>query len=683
MEKLKQTLSKAVSKTKNYYQHVLSAVMMILLILIVYGRDLMILANEALQTEALSHILLIPFFVGFLFYLKKDMVKASLALEKYQKQTKTKHIDELIGVSLCLIAFLLYWYGSYTFHPLEYHLLSLPIFVMGIILILFNLKTLKVLILPILFLFFLIPPPNEIMYAAGGTLANFNTEASYNLLKTFGLPVTLSSAYGSPTLMLITSAGEPASFRIDLPCSGVYTLIAFVMFATFLVFVSSTSFLKKAGVFTLGFAIFGLLNIVRITTIISIAYWFGEEVAMFIFHTFAGLVLIFAGMLLTLFAAEKFLKTQIFPSPQEPASCSKCEKSRKTYENFCLQCGKFFNPFKKKISQRFWTKLFLLLIGCSVATLSINAPTFAIAQDLKVESGWEYSTDIFPQIPGYAFRFFWRDTEFERIAKQDASLTYAYIPDNKSDPVVYVLVGVANSISNLHSWEVCLITWQTAHGQYPIVSVLDSRDMLLLEDIPLIARYLVFTYQSPQNHTQVTLYWYTRATFKTGPSVEQKYVRISLIILTKNASNYRQFENKLFSFGQTIADYWKPLQSQSLVSLGIPAQQLLLVSSIAFVIIAKTTQYSAEWRKKKNNLGIFGKFAPEEEKMLFQIILDIAKEKKSIETREISAALKAKTSRNLAFDALLNRLNRLEEYGFIKKDVTTVKNRPKLIWKVK
>jgi exosortase/archaeosortase family protein len=684
VEKVRHVLNKGVLNIKTYYQHVLSAALIMLLILIVYRADLEILVNEALQTEALSHVLLIPFFVGFLLYLKRDMVKASLALEKLRKKTKTQYLDEVIGTAFCLIAFLLYWYGSHTFYPLEYHLLSIPIFIMGITLILFNLKVLTVLIFPILFLLFLVPLPTEFMYTIGGVMANSNTQASYALLKTLGLPVTLTSSYGSPTIALTSSIGQPLSFTIDLPCSGIYSLTAFAMFAAFLALVASAPALKKIGLFVLGFFVFDILSIVRITTIISIGYWFGEEVAMLVFHTVAGLLLIFIGMLLTLFVADKILKIQIFSTTQEQIQCSQCKITLKNFENFCSNCGKFFNPFHMRISKKFWAKLFLLLLGCSIVTLSINAPTFAIAQgpiEVSSNSSWENATNVFPQIPDYRLKFLYRDENFERLARQDASLMYAYFPANTSGSTIYVDVGVANSISNLHSWEVCLITWQTAHGRYPLVSVLDSREIQLLEDVPIIARYLVF--ESPAEYTQVTLYWYEKATFSTGITVEQKYVRISLIILTRNSTNYQQFEDELLTFGQIIASYWEPLKIQSLVSLGVPAQQLLLALSIAFIVFTKTAQYLNELRKKANNLKIFNKFAPAEEKIILQTILDLAKEKKIMETKEINAAIKSRIKKSLQFAKLLNTLNNLKEYGFIKEDIISIRNRPRLVWKTK
>ena len=143
---------KTLSNPKAYFPSILSIVSIILPLLIVYRRDLEILANEALQNEALGHILLIPFLAGILFYLKRDVVTASYAIQKQPKRGMTRYADEIIGVSLCLVAFLIYWYGSYTFNPLEYHLLSLPIFLFGIMIFLFNAKAAIASAIPIAFL---------------------------------------------------------------------------------------------------------------------------------------------------------------------------------------------------------------------------------------------------------------------------------------------------------------------------------------------------------------------------------------------------------------------------------------------------------------------------------------------------------------------------------------------------
>ncbi len=84
------------------------------------------------------------------------------------------HVNQVVGlgnilallqISLCAVAILVYWYGSYTFIPLEYHMFTLPFLTAGLTLLLFNFQTLKQLLFPIAFLTFLAPPPVEILYA--------------------------------------------------------------------------------------------------------------------------------------------------------------------------------------------------------------------------------------------------------------------------------------------------------------------------------------------------------------------------------------------------------------------------------------------------------------------------------------------------------------------------------------
>lgn len=100
-----------------YYPIIFVTAVFFLLHLIVYWRDFEILLNEALNSEALNHLLLMPFLLGFLFYGKREAVKASLSLDWTRKKLKTYYLDMLVGLCLCLIAFLIYWYGSYTFYP--------------------------------------------------------------------------------------------------------------------------------------------------------------------------------------------------------------------------------------------------------------------------------------------------------------------------------------------------------------------------------------------------------------------------------------------------------------------------------------------------------------------------------------------------------------------------------------
>jgi len=672
---------KACTELKSKPFLVLSAIAIPLMILIVYWQDLSLLINEALYSESVTHIILVPVLVSYIVYRKRNVIKATFALEKLRQRSRDPFLIEVIGLSLCLSALLIYWYGSYTFSPLEYHLLSLPLFVAGIVLILFNLKTLTVLIFPILFLLFLIPPPSEITYTAGALIGNFNTQASYLLLKTLGLPAVLQSTYGSPTIAVNTPSGTPMLFAVDLPCSGIYSLIAFTMFATFLAYIIQGALAKKAGLFLFGFAVLQILNILRISAIVAIGYWLGEEIAMTIFHVAAGWILIFGGILLLLLIGEKFLHLQIFKTSNKFPSCSQCDTSIQKQEPFCSYCGKLLKNLtaSTRISGRFWVKIFALLVGLLIVTSTIHAPVFAFAKGLTFTNpNLKESTEVFPELAGYQFKFLYRDVEYEKLAKQDASLLYGYLSLNASTSTVYVDIGVADSLTNLHNWEVCYITYQTSQGHLPLVSVLDSRDVQILENPPLIARYFVF--ESPNNYTQVSLYWYEKALFNTGLTVEQKFVRITLIILATNSTTYPIHEENLLTFAQSISAYWEPLKEQSLFSLSVPLQQSLLGVTTLFIIITGTTQYTRKWRKKNENLKIFEKIVPSSEKLLYQTIKNV-NEGTGATTKEIAHALEQATGKPPDLDELIRMLSYLQENRLLEIDVVNINDEPQLVWK--
>jgi exosortase len=679
---------KAVASKRNIYPQVFAAALIILAVLIVYWQDLSIIANEALQSEAASHIILIPFLVSYMICRKKELVKASLASEKLKGKTNLFSFSDVIGVAVCLSAFLFYWYGSYTFYALEYHIMSLPLFLVGAILILSNTKTLKALIFPILFLLFLIPPPSTITYTAGAIMANLHTQASYTLLKACGLNVQLESSYGPPTIVLNKAAQSSISFGIDLPCSGIYSLIAFIMFAAFLSYIIRGSIIKKITLFLTGFLILQALNIARISIIVLIGNWLGEEIAMNIFHVATGWILIFVGILLVLFMAEKIWKMQIFGGTSSSPPCPACDKSSEKKQGFCSGCGKFLKKSPIKISKRFWIKMAALLFGCYLVTLSIQAPVFALAQtpealSLETPSNQQASTGIFPNVTGYQpIQFMYRDTEYEQIAQQDASLTYLYKPDftNISEPYVWVDVGVANSISNLHSWEVCYVTYQISVGRPPLVTVLDSRDVQLLENPPIVARY--FTFRNQANNTQVTLYWYESVVVKTGLTVGQKYVRISLLTFTSGSGDYATLEQKLLTVAKPIVAYWEPKKGATLISLGVAFEQGLLVIAVGFVAVAETAHYTKKWREKSNNLIIFERFASPNEKLLLKTLKNLSDKTRITTTHAIDLALK-ETTGNATKEYKLNRmLNRLEQSKIIRRDIENVNNEPIFVWKL-
>ena len=90
MKKVEDWIKNGSNNIRLYYRHFLLFLLFLVLVLVIYGGDFWILANEAFQNQALSHLLILPFLVGFLFYLQKDVVKATLLVGRNSQRKSMK-----------------------------------------------------------------------------------------------------------------------------------------------------------------------------------------------------------------------------------------------------------------------------------------------------------------------------------------------------------------------------------------------------------------------------------------------------------------------------------------------------------------------------------------------------------------------------------------------------------------
>src|SRR3972149_2348137 len=98
-------------------------------------------------------------------------------------------------------------------------------------------------------------------------------------------------------------------------------------------------------------------------------------------------------------------------------------------------------------------------------------------------------------INAYNFEFFYRYYGYEKITGMDVSLVYGHCSVNKSDMPVVADVGISSTLSDLHNWEVCCIIYQIGQHRSSIVTVDDSRGMQLIDELPIIARFLAFNHR--------------------------------------------------------------------------------------------------------------------------------------------------------------------------------------------
>jgi hypothetical protein len=124
MQKIK--LPQAIHKlaTANYAGHttlLLKGLTITFAISALYFQDLSIVFTDAFRSEQTYHILAIPFLLAYLLYRKRKMISAAAPQKESVTVGITQHFQTLIGILLTSTAVIVYWYGSYTFTPLEYH----------------------------------------------------------------------------------------------------------------------------------------------------------------------------------------------------------------------------------------------------------------------------------------------------------------------------------------------------------------------------------------------------------------------------------------------------------------------------------------------------------------------------------------------------------------------------------
>lgn len=669
--------------------------LVVLLTLVVYRQDLLIVFNEALKSDVANYILAVPFLLAYMVYRKRKLLRAVVSWNEDQERTI---IENLIGFALCLSALFLYAYGSFTFYALEYHLVSLPLFVAGCTLILFNYRMLRVLIFPIAFLFLLIIPPERAIYKIGAQFSLLTSNIVHGALKLFGLPVELSSTYESPTIIIQNTSGQLLPFTIDVACAGIYSLIGFAVFALFVTYIAKGSPRRKVALFLVGFLLMYGLNIARVLLIVLVGYWWSYEAAMELFHILGGFVLIFIGTLILLGIGEKVLKIKFFDTRIKINPCPVCEQSQRKKETFCSACGNLLKLPEIKLSRKGMYKIVVLII-LSITIINLQLPAFVLASpnsmelDLQNISGGLEAQQFLPAITGYNLEFLQRDTEFEQISQQDASLLYAYYPENQSHAPIFLAVEIADSYSKLHRWEICLFIVPSEQGQEKVTK-LQSRDVQILENPPLVGRFFAF-HPVKSGITMVILYWYEKAAFKIGSSWGQKYVKTSVIAIADSFAqtgeiaspqDYLKLENKLFSIAQGITSHWEPAKAWSfLVIMFAKWGQTLAITMMSLIAVIASFHLWRTWKEEKNSILLYKQLTwyssiSKEEKLTLKVVETLTKIGKSTGTA-IASSYHKLLGKTIKINRLLQILKHAEESGLVKRDIISKQDQPILVWK--
>jgi exosortase len=219
----------------------------------------------------------------------------------------------LVGIAVGLLAFLPGTLAA-RFWLYRIDLLTLPIFVAGLIAILYGVRRLWSVKVPVAFLILAWPLPY--LPLLGEWLVGFTdvTAAAVGLV-TLVLPIAQMSP-GDATVFYVGTDLDAFAVSIGTACAGVNSLVGFLLIGTALATIVRGSTRRRIAWLVGGLFFIWLLNIVRIEAIFLIGHLFGRQAALDVLHPFAGLLLFNVGLVAMLFAAPRMGLT-IGDSPPE------------------------------------------------------------------------------------------------------------------------------------------------------------------------------------------------------------------------------------------------------------------------------------------------------------------------------------------------------------------------------
>ncbi|TVQ98210.1 MAG: exosortase/archaeosortase family protein [Desulfovibrionales bacterium] len=228
--------------------------------------------------ENYSHGFLVPFISAFFVYQRWDQLKAT--------QIQPSNLG-LVVILLGLCLLLLGWLGTEYFTMRS----SLVVLLCGMTLYWFGIQVFKILALPLLFLFLMIPIPYIIYDAAAFPLKLFVTEISVATLKLLGVIVW----HEGNIIMFPNTVLEVAD-----ACSGLRSIMSLLALAVAFAFLTQKSHIKKTILIASAIPIAVVTNAMRVIVTGFLAQYWGAQVAEGFFHDFAGFAVFAVAMVLLL-----------------------------------------------------------------------------------------------------------------------------------------------------------------------------------------------------------------------------------------------------------------------------------------------------------------------------------------------------------------------------------------------
>ncbi len=238
---------------------------------LIYWPFLRWMVNSWLSSDYYSHGFLVPLVSAFFIWSKWDQLK--------------ERRPSLLGVFWLVAGAALYGFG--LFYQIRYMgVLSLISVLVGLVFLIWGIRAARALVFPMVFLLFMIP-------------FRFIQDLAYNLqyISVHWAALVVDAA-GLPIYTVGTEIYlKDMVFTVGIVCSGINTLVALMALAAVYVYILKGNTCCRTVLFILAFPIAIAANILRIASIILVAYYFNVETATGWYHDLSSPLFFFIAFL--------------------------------------------------------------------------------------------------------------------------------------------------------------------------------------------------------------------------------------------------------------------------------------------------------------------------------------------------------------------------------------------------
>lgn len=267
------------------------------------------------------------------------LIAAFMAIMNHKRIRLTKIAPSWWGLFLIVPAIPLFIYGRWTGSG-NICAITFMLFLIGAVIMFTGLKMTRLLLLPMLYLLFMVPPPGMVLDRVTSPVQLASTTFAAKVLsatgKVFGDSEEgwsirqMGTKIASPKLPTDDPSSSVGVLRVEGECSGFRMLISLITFTAFFVYMVRAALWKRVLLLLISLPLSVFVNGLRIAAIGYVGVWTESASAMMKFHNSWAMVFELVLSFAILFGIAKAIKANDFGIPDpviEPADAARIDST--------------------------------------------------------------------------------------------------------------------------------------------------------------------------------------------------------------------------------------------------------------------------------------------------------------------------------------------------------------------